>query len=82
MSAISGLGVIGNYAGAANDGAAVDVLLNLIPNPDAAHGTGAVAGGGQGQTNTYLDEMSPGAAAQLRVELIALKAAVSTTNTL
>jgi hypothetical protein len=82
MSALSGVSVIGNYAGAANDGAAVQVLIDLLPNPDAPHGTGAVAGGGQGQLNTYLDEMSPGAAAQLRAELLALKAAVQTTNTL
>lgn len=82
MSAITGLSAIQNYAGAANDGAAVDLLLAIVPDPDAPKGTGAVAGGNQGILNTYLDEMSPGAAAQLRVELLALKAAVSTTNTL
>jgi hypothetical protein len=42
--------------------------------PDAPHGSGAVAGG-----NGYLDEMSPGAAAQLRVELKAFKTAEGTT---
>lgn len=82
MSATTGFAAIGNYAGAATDSAAVDILLALIPNPDAPHGTGAIAGGGQGTTNTYLDQMSPGCAAQLRVELLALKDAVDTTNTL
>jgi len=82
MSAISGISAINNYAGAATDAAAVQLLIDIIPNPDAAHGTGAVAGGNQGILNTYLDEMSPGAAAQLRVELLALKDAVDTTNTL
>jgi hypothetical protein len=82
MSSGTGMSAIANYAGAANDGAAVDLLLALIPNPDAGNGTGAVAGGTQGIANTYLDEMSPGCAAQLRAELAALKAAVSTTNTL
>jgi len=82
MTAIAGMTAIGNYAGAATDSAAVDILLGLIPDPDAAKGTGAVAGGTQGINNTYLDEMSPAAAAQIRVELLALKAAVGTTNTL
>lgn len=77
MSALSGVSVIGDYTADATAGAAIAKLLALIPNPDAPHGTGAVAGGGQGQTNTYLDEMSPGAAAQLRAELIALKAEVN-----
>jgi hypothetical protein len=79
MSALFGLRAIGNYAGAANDSAAVDILLALIPNPDAPHGDGAIA---RNQGGGHLDEMSPGAAAQLRVELIALKDAVDTTNTL
>jgi hypothetical protein len=84
MGATTGMNAIGNYAGAANDGAAVDILIALIPNPDAAlAGSGAIAdSANQGVNNTFLDEMSPGAAAQLRVELTALKAAVSTTNTL
>lgn len=77
MSAISGVSPIGDYTGDATAGAAIDKLLALIPNPDAAHGSGAVAGGNQGILNTYLDEMSPGAAAQLRVELLALKAEVT-----
>lgn len=50
----------------------IQQVIDLIPNPDAAHGSGSVAGGGQ-----FLDEMSPGAAAQLRVELAALKASIA-----
>lgn len=68
MTAIAGLQVIGTYANV-NGGTNIDSLLDAIPDPDAAHGTGAVAGGG------HLDEMSPGCAAQLRVELAALLAA-------
>lgn len=83
MGATTGMTAIGDYAGAATDSAAVDVLLALIPDPDAPHGTGAVADADNlGANNTYLDEMSPGAAAQLRVELTALKDAIDTTNTL
>lgn len=77
MSAISGVTAIGVYSGDLTAGAAINKLLALIPDPDAPHGSGAVAGGNQGILNTYLDEMSPGAAAQLRVELLALKAEVN-----
>src|SRR3546814_9034387 len=59
-----GLVAIGDYAG--NDdtaGDAIDVLLALIADPDSTSTSGAQAGGG------FLDEMSPAAAAQLRVEL-------------
>lgn len=76
MSSTSGIAAINNYAGAANDGAAIDLLIALIPNPDTTSTSGAQAGGGN------LDEMSPMAAAQLRVELAALRAAIITTNTL
>jgi len=83
MTALSGVTVIGDYAGAADDHAAVQVLIDLLPNPDATHGTGAVADAANfGANNTYLDEMSPAAAAQLRAELLALQDAVDTTNTL
>lgn len=81
MGVLTGIQVIGNYAGAANDQAAVDVLLALLPNPDSGAGSsGASANGGLGAG--HLDEMSPGACAQLRVELTALRAAIGTTNTL
>jgi hypothetical protein len=81
MSSLTGLVAQGNYAGAANDQAAIDVLLALLPNPDAAiPGTGATANAGKG--SNHFDEMSPGAAAQLRVELLAMRAAIGTTNTL
>jgi hypothetical protein len=74
MGATTGIQAIGSYS--AITGTAIDTLLALIPNPDAAHGTGAVAdSANRGTNNTYLDEMSPGAAAQLRVELAAMKAA-------
>ena len=46
-------------------------LRALIPNPDTTNSSGAQAGGGM------LDEMSPAAAAQLHVELIALEASVT-----
>ncbi len=66
----SGQGVapLNVYAGTPR--AAVNQLLALIPNPDSTSSSGAIAGGG------FLDEMSPAAAVQLRVELTALAAAV------
>jgi len=76
MGATTGIAAIGAYSGAANDAAAVQILIDLIPDPDTTSSAGAQAGGGN------LDEMSPMAAAQLRVELAALKDAVDTTNTL
>jgi len=71
MGATTGIATIGDYAGAANDPARVQVLLDLIADPDTTSSSGAQAGGG------LLDEMSAVAAAQLRVELAALKAAVT-----
>lgn len=61
--ATKGIQPLGSYTGSATAGAGLDKLLALIPNPD----DGATAGGG------FLDEMSPAAAAQLRVEIAALK---------
>lgn len=69
--AVTGIQPIVNYAGLASDPARVQALLDLIPDNDSASSSGAQAGGG------YLDEMSPAAADQLRVELAALKAAVT-----
>lgn len=78
MGATTGLAAIGDYATPSGDPAKVQALINLIPNPDAATGSsGAVAVPPNGTTNTYLDEMSPAAAAALIVELTALKAAVT-----
>lgn len=48
-------------------------LRALIPNPDAPTGGSGAIQGGFG----YLDQMSPGAAAQLRAELIALEASIT-----
>jgi hypothetical protein len=78
MGALTGIVARGNYAGAANDQAAVDILLGLLPNPDATFNVGDTI---QSQPG-FLDEMSPACLAQLRVELTALRAAVGTTNTL
>lgn len=74
MASTTGVQPLNNYAGAANDAARVQLLLDTVPNPDVspAQAGGVMSGGGG-----FLDEMSPGAAAQLRVELTALKAAVS-----
>jgi hypothetical protein len=76
MSALTGISAINDYSAAADDAAAVQLLIDSIADPDTANTSGAQAGGG------YLDQMSPACAAQLRVELIALKDAVDTTNTL
>lgn len=67
MGAESGLAAILDTTGVGDTDELFDAIIALIPNPDAAHGTGAVAGGG------HLDEMSPGAAAQLRATLAAAK---------
>lgn len=80
MGATTGIAAMGNYAGAANDAAAVQILIDMIPDPDSTSTSGAQAG--NGNAGSMLDEMSPVAAAQLRVELAALKDAVDTTNTL
>ncbi len=78
MPALTGVLPIQNYAGAANDAARVQLLLDLIPNPDTTSTSGAVAGSTLTPVGAgFLDEMSPGAATQLLVELTALKAAVS-----
>ena len=63
-----------DYAGAANDQARVQLLIDALPNPDTANtgGSGAVQG-----ILGFLDEMSPIACAELRVELTALKAAIT-----
>ena len=79
MASTDGIQPIGNYAAGATDKARVQTLLDIIPNLDSpgSSGSQAAAGINQGNGNSYLDEMSPAAANQLRVELIALQAAVS-----
>lgn len=67
MSSTTGIAAIGTYT-VPSLAAKVAVLLALIPNPDSTSTGGAQAGGGN------LDEMSPVAAAHLRVELAALAA--------
>ena len=77
MGMTTGVQPIVNYATPVGDPAKVQALLDLIPDPATTSSSGAVAGGANGTLNTYLDEMSAMCMAQLRVELIALKAAVS-----
>ena len=72
MSATTGIVKLGTYTGHSTASPAIDVLLNLLANPDSTSSSGAIAGGG------LLDEMSPAAVAQLRVELEAMKAAIGT----
>lgn len=71
MTALTGISAVGSYTGATTAGAAIDILVALIPNPDSTSTSGAQAGGGN------LDEMSPAAAAQLRVDLAAMKAVIN-----
>jgi hypothetical protein len=69
MAATTGVAAIATYNAGTNK-TNVQRLIDLIPNPDTTSSSGAQAGGGM------LDEMSPMAAAQLRVELAALKTAI------
>lgn len=75
MNALTGLTPYGTYPSAtigtaplAAVTASLDGLLAVIPDPDTAPAQG---GGGT------LDEMNPGTAAQLRVEVAALLAVLS-----
>lgn len=68
MNALTGIVALGDYATPVSNDLKVDVLLDLLADPDSTSSSGAIAGGG------LLDEMSPPAVAQLRVELTALKA--------
>lgn len=80
MGANTGIVAMGDYAGAATDNAAIQLLIDMIPNVDTTSTSGAQAGNGHAQS--ALDLMNPVAAAQLRVELLALQDAINTTNTL
>lgn len=79
MGATTGITAIVNYATAGTDAQKVQALLDLIPDSDSLSSSGSQAAPNlnQGNSNSFLDEMSPAAATQLRVELAALKAAVS-----
>ncbi len=68
---LKGIAPLNNYGSLGSNAARVDALIALIPDPDTKSSSGAQAGGGM------LDEMSPIAAATLRVELIALKASLA-----
>lgn len=70
MTALTGIAAIGDYD-QATAGAAIDILIALIPDPDSTSISGAQAGGGN------LDEMSAIAAAHLRVELTAMKSFIT-----
>jgi hypothetical protein len=65
MGATTGLAPLNDYTGLTSD-AALALLLASIPNPDVSP---AQAGGVKLGSGGFLDEMSPGAAAQLRVEI-------------
>ena len=75
MGATTGIAAIGAYAGSTTAGAAIDKLIALIPDPDTLGSSGAMANPNAGAG--MLDEMSAVAAAQLRVELTAMKAVVN-----
>jgi hypothetical protein len=64
MGATTGIVQLGAYDG--TDAENIDELLALLPDPDTDSSSGAIAGGG------LLDEISPAALAQLRVELLAI----------
>lgn len=75
MSATTGLATYGTYtavtvgtATLTDVTASITSLTALIPDPDTAPAQG---GGG------HLDEMNPGAAAQIRAELAALQASIT-----
>src|SRR5687768_2945697 len=67
MGASTGIVALGTYGGTVGENLAE--LKALIPNPDSTSTSGAQGGGGM------LDQMSPAAATQLRVEIDALDAA-------
>ncbi len=71
MGAETGIVQIGDYDTPGTLGAKVLALKALLADPDTTNTSGAIAGGG------LLDEMSPPALAQLRVELDALALAIT-----
>lgn len=78
MGASTGVTVIGDYATPGTDPLKVQALIDMLPDPDTTSTSGAVAGSLRSPIGAgLLDEISVGALVQLRVELVALKAAVS-----
>jgi hypothetical protein len=70
MSMLNGIQPAVSYTGVATAGAGIDRLIALIPNPDQRESPNPRNPG------SILDQMSPMAAAQLRVELAALRTVV------
>jgi hypothetical protein len=68
VSSTTGIVKLGAYSSNSVD-ANIDELLALLADPDSSSSSGAIAHGG------LLDEMSPAALTQLRVELAAIKTA-------
>lgn len=78
MGALTGIQPMGVYTAAVNTNALFDALLAILPDPDLTTGStitsvrlsssGAVQG-----IPGFLDEISPTALAQLRVELLAMR---------
>lgn len=75
MGMTQGIQPVNNYAGAANNAARMDLLLALIGNPNV--GETQTAKGLANHAGSILDEISPGAQAQLYVEITACKAALT-----
>ncbi len=65
-----------DYTTAPTVGGKIDLLLAAIPNPDTTSTSGAIQG-----IAGFLDEMSPITAAELRVEITALKTNLNGGNT-
>lgn len=70
MASPSGIQPINDYTALSSNEARIDAFIDLFPDVDTARTSGSQAGGG------FLDEMSPGAAVQIRVEAEALEAAL------
>jgi hypothetical protein len=72
MGTTTGIQPIGTYTAPATASVALNTFLALIPDLDNPTHSGSIAGGG------FLDEMSPAAAVQLRVEILAMITAFGT----
>lgn len=70
MPSDTGILAVGDYDAAATAEDALLILKGIIPNPDSTSTSGAQGGGGM------LDQMSPAAAVQLRVEIDAMIEAI------